>query len=91
MTDAAPRRAATRICTAALWDNCRCPKCKPDSSGAHFPAPDDAATCTNDPAGGGTYPPPSDALANASPGKAAAPTLAPSPTGGGLFDQEFEA
>lgn len=82
----APVAINRRICTAALWSACRCLKCNPDPSCAPaLSAHDEAAACTNDPAGGGTLTPANVALANAPLVPAAAPTLNPSPTGGGLF------
>lgn len=45
-----------RICTAALWDRCRCVKCNPSAEGATTGAPDAAAARLSGPfpSGGGT-------------------------------------
>jgi hypothetical protein len=53
--------ARPQICTAALWDRCRCPKCHSDP-GATGPAPDAAARSILPHAAGGGTPSPSSAL-----------------------------
>lgn len=86
-----------QICTAALWSNCHCPRCRPDihlppASGAIGPAPDAAAVRVIPPAAdGGTSIPSDDALvvrASLDPAADRSLPLSGSPIGGLFGDPQ---
>lgn len=88
---------AMQICTAALWCNCHCPRCRPDihlphASGAIGPAPGAAAVRVIPPAAdGGTLNPSDGALAVCAPLDPAADRSLPlsgSPVGGLCLEEK---